>query len=146
MTQVPPSRYSSATITRAPCCAAIRAARTPPDPPPMTKRSTSKSDMLHIVPALLHLGAHPGHDVDGKIVAPASRIGHAFVERLRLLDEHLLAERRLIEGQKALQFGFSEMAGVEARRRVHELAGARLVVSFDIGRDLVEVLGPHQVG
>src|SRR6478672_3006320 len=41
MTQVPPTRYSSATITRAPCWAAMRAARTPPEPPPMTKRSTS---------------------------------------------------------------------------------------------------------
>src|SRR5580700_4198429 len=45
MTQVPPTRYSSAIITRAPCPAAIRAARTPPDPAPMTKRSTWSSDM-----------------------------------------------------------------------------------------------------
>jgi hypothetical protein len=35
----------------------MRAARTPPEPPPMTNRSTSKSDMLHIVSALLHFGA-----------------------------------------------------------------------------------------
>src|SRR5258708_22626157 len=46
MTQVPPTRYSSATITRAPWPAAMRAARTPPDPAPMTKRSTLSSDML----------------------------------------------------------------------------------------------------
>ena len=41
ITQVPPTRYSSANATRAPCCAATRAARTPPEPPPMTNRSTS---------------------------------------------------------------------------------------------------------
>ena len=39
MTQVPPGRYSSATATRAPDRAASRAARTPPDPAPMTNRS-----------------------------------------------------------------------------------------------------------
>src|ERR1700732_457799 len=46
MPQVPPTRYSSAIITRAPWPAAIRAARTPPDPAPMTKRSTLSSGML----------------------------------------------------------------------------------------------------
>ena len=39
ITQVPPTRSSSATATRAPLMAASRAARTPPDPAPMTKRS-----------------------------------------------------------------------------------------------------------
>ena len=39
ITQVPPTRYSSATATRAPDAAARRPARTPPDPAPMTKRS-----------------------------------------------------------------------------------------------------------
>ena len=38
-TQVPPQRASSAMPTRAPCPAAMRAQRTPPDPPPMTNRS-----------------------------------------------------------------------------------------------------------
>src|SRR5271167_3501362 len=42
MTQVPPIRNSSAIIALAPWPAAILAARTPPDPPPMTNRSTSK--------------------------------------------------------------------------------------------------------
>src|SRR5271170_5386152 len=48
ITQVPPMRYSSATITRAPYPAAIRAARTPPEPPPMTNRSTSNSAISHL--------------------------------------------------------------------------------------------------
>src|SRR6188768_1384401 len=39
LTQVPPSAASSATATRAPRCAAMRAARTPPLPAPMMKRS-----------------------------------------------------------------------------------------------------------
>src|SRR3954447_5660972 len=43
MTHVPPSRYSSASITLAPCPAATRAARIPPDPPPITNKSTSNS-------------------------------------------------------------------------------------------------------
>src|ERR1700677_3101426 len=42
MTQVPPIRDSSAIIALAPWPAAILAARTPPDPAPMTNRSTSK--------------------------------------------------------------------------------------------------------
>ena len=40
-TQVPPQNRSSATPTRAPNPAATRAQRTPPEPPPMTKRSKS---------------------------------------------------------------------------------------------------------
>jgi hypothetical protein len=39
ITQVPPMRYSSATATRAPASEAMRAARTPPDPAPITNRS-----------------------------------------------------------------------------------------------------------
>ncbi len=39
ITQVPPRRYSSASATRAPPIAAMRLALTPPEPPPMTKRS-----------------------------------------------------------------------------------------------------------
>jgi len=41
LTQVPPQKRSSATPTRAPYPAAIRAQRTPPEPPPMTNRSKS---------------------------------------------------------------------------------------------------------
>src|SRR3546814_4198290 len=42
ITQVPPTLCSSATATRAPCAAATRAARTPPDPAPMTNRRSEE--------------------------------------------------------------------------------------------------------
>ena len=41
LTQVPPQNRCSATPTRAPCVAAMRAQRTPPEPPPITNRSKS---------------------------------------------------------------------------------------------------------
>src|SRR5262245_22490347 len=43
ITQVPPGRYDSAIATRAPNPADMRAARTPPEPAPITNRSYSKS-------------------------------------------------------------------------------------------------------
>ena len=39
LTQVPPQKRSSAMATRAPWPAAMRAQRTPPEPPPITNRS-----------------------------------------------------------------------------------------------------------
>src|ERR1700684_2918754 len=99
-------RYSSASMTRAPCWAAMRAARTPPDPPPITKRSTSYSAMLDVMPALLHFIAHFCDDFVRELVAPVSSVGHAFLERFRLLDDELAADWRLIEGQNFLQFRF----------------------------------------
>src|SRR5260370_33166563 len=111
MTQVPPSRYSSATMTLAPCSAAMRAARTPPDPPPMTKRSTSRSAMLQIVSALFHLGAHFVDDVLRKIVGPGASHGHALVQCRRLLFNDLLAKRRLIEAQQLFQFRVGRVRG-----------------------------------
>src|SRR6478609_9394141 len=63
ITQVPPIRYSSASKTRAPWPAAIRAARTPPEPPPITNRSTSNSAIVtqpgSILTRFLHANRHP---------------------------------------------------------------------------------------
>src|ERR1700730_11804354 len=64
ITQVPPIRYSSAIMTRAPWLAAIRAARTPPEPPPITNRSTSNSAILALpgflfLTRFLHANRHP---------------------------------------------------------------------------------------
>src|ERR1700733_6623066 len=115
MTQVPPRRYSSASMAPAPCGGAMRAAPTPPEPPPMTNRSTSKSDMLHIVSALLHFGAHAVHHVDRQIVSPFGGAVHRVFDGLRLLDDHLLADRRLVERQNLLQLGLGKMGGIGAR-------------------------------
>src|SRR6266702_3649926 len=145
MTQVPPSRYSSATMTLAPCSAAMRAARTPPDPPPMTKRSTSCSAMLQIVPALFHLGAHFIDDVLGKIVGPGASHGHALVQRPRLLVNDLLAKRRLVETQELFQFRLGKVRGIDPRGAVQKLFGPHAVFLFQIGGDLIEVLTPHEV-
>src|SRR5216684_2314772 len=104
ITQVPPIRYSSASMTRAPWPAAIRAARTPPEPPPMTNRSTSNSAMSHparilcltrflhanrpplrsktlwksdFLAALAHLRAELRVDRFSKLLRPLVHIGHA---------------------------------------------------------------------
>src|SRR3546814_9042604 len=42
MTQVPPTRDTSATATRAPAAAATLAARIPPEPAPITKRRSEE--------------------------------------------------------------------------------------------------------
>src|SRR6476659_7788045 len=109
ITQVPPMRYSSAIITRAPWPAAIRAARTPPEPPPITNRSTSNSAIsvpdrslfltrfLHanrhplrlktrsdFLAALAHLGAEFAVDRFGETRCPLIHIGHAELDCPRL--------------------------------------------------------------
>src|SRR5579862_3416489 len=139
ITQVPPRRYSSASMTRAPCCAAMRAARTPPEPPPMTNRSTSKSDMLHIVSALLHFGAHAIHDVDRQIVGPFGGAVHGIFDGLRLLDDHLLADGGLVERQDLLQLGLGEMRRIGASGGVDHLAGASVEFLVHLSGDFVDV-------
>src|SRR6476620_12255317 len=102
MTQVPPIRYSSAITTRAPYPAAMRAARTPPDPPPMTIRSTSKSAMLRSQPnsdflaALAHFRAEFAIDDIRELLRPFVHVFHARFDRLGLLCDQLLPQRRLV--------------------------------------------------
>src|SRR5207237_9990586 len=93
-------RYSSAIITRAPWPAAIRAARTPPEPPPMTNRSTSNSAIstppeivssgseirspkfpLNFLAALAHLGAELGVHRFGEGLRPLVHIVPAELNR-----------------------------------------------------------------
>src|SRR3982751_363136 len=50
LTHVPPRAASSATATRAPRCAAMRPARTPPLPAPMTNRSKAASRLMRSRP------------------------------------------------------------------------------------------------
>src|SRR6266849_618579 len=110
ITQVPPIRYSSATITRAPKPAAIRAARTPPEPPPMTNRSTSNSAISHLdldrrqssdlLAPLTHFGAEFAVDEFREVLSPAVHIGHAERDCPGLARKQLLAERGLVEGHE----------------------------------------------
>src|ERR1700733_6540713 len=97
ITQVPPMRYSSAIITRAPWPAAIRAARTPPEPPPMTNRSTSKSvtaascEGSEILPLLLHLFMDTLHHVGRQLLGPRLHRHHELVEHAWLCVDVFLA-------------------------------------------------------
>src|ERR1700754_4977241 len=100
----------------------MRAARTPPEPPPMTKRSTSNSAISSsscfpfrsdVLAAFLHLGAELAVDDLGKLLRPLVHIGHAELDRPRLAGEQLLAERRLVEGDEVLQFLLGELVGID---------------------------------
>src|ERR1700712_4966913 len=122
MTQVPPIRYSSATTTRAPYPAAIRAARTPPEPPPMTNRSPSKSAICSpgrsqfrsdFLAAFFHLGAELIVDRLGENLRPLVHIGHAELDCPRLRRKQLLAERRFVKRHQILQVLFGELIGVD---------------------------------
>src|SRR5215475_2047181 len=129
ITQVPPMRYSSASMTRAPWPAAIRAARTPPEPPPMTNRSTSNSAIFHLDPIwkqsldllapLAHFGAELAVHGLGKVLGPLVHIGHAELNRPGFAGEQFRAQRRLVEGDEVDQFLLGELVAVDLR---HALA------------------------
>src|SRR5262245_20277764 len=94
LTQVPPKRPDSAMATRAPSEAETRPARTPPEPPPIAKRSQSKFSLLQVVEVHLHQVQHRG-DVAMLALARDPLLGvlHALGElrARRALDagEHL---------------------------------------------------------
>src|SRR5947209_6061150 len=152
ITQVPPTRYSSASITRAPWPAAMRAARTPPEPPPMTKRSVSKSAMvdvtrvLQVVTLLLHLGAEAVHHFLTHARRPLLHIVKGLVEHERILDDNLPAERRLVEREHVLQLLLAETLGIEFRCFVHEFVPARAELSAQLRADIIKVLGEMRIG
>src|SRR5215475_10154738 len=112
ITQVPPMRYSSASMTRAPWPAAMRAARTPPEPPPITNRSASNSAISHLdlvckpasdlLAALAHFGAEFTVDGLGEVLGPVVHVGHAGLNCLGFAVQELLAECRLVEGHEVL--------------------------------------------
>src|SRR3954451_7546809 len=102
----------------------MRAARTPPEPPPMTKRSVSKSAMtgvlrLEIVAFLLHLGAKAVHHILTDALTPLLNIVEGFVEHLWLDRNHLFAEGRFVERQHVFEFLLAESIGVELCRLGH---------------------------
>src|SRR3954470_19987219 len=103
----------------------MRAARTPPEPPPITNRSTSNSaissstcsvvDQLDLLAALAHLGAElRGHGV-GEIRGPLVHGGHAHLDRLGLGRKQLLADRRLVEGDEIRDLLIGKLVAVDLR-------------------------------
>src|SRR5665213_192166 len=150
ITQVPPIRYSSAIITRAPWPAAIRAARTPPEPPPITNRSTSHSAISapprkissrgsNLLAALAHLGAEFTVDHFGKTLGPLVHVTHAGLDGFRLRRQQLLAERRFVERHQILQFLFSEHAGINFRHALADFLFAAGKFLGDDHRNLAEI-------
>src|SRR3954464_5772089 len=123
----------------------MRAARTPPEPPPMTNRSTSNSAIgepqrsdstcvviLDFLAALLHLGAELAVDGFGKLLRPLIHVGHAELDGPGLVPQDLLAERRLVEGDQILQLLLGELVGVDL---CHAVADFLLAASEILGNN-----------
>src|SRR5215468_5998946 len=152
MTQVPPTRYSSAIITLAPWPAAMRAARTPPEPAPITNSSTSGIPIvcsvlsLDLFSSLPHLGAELGDDFVGELVRPLVDVAGALIEDHRLLRNDLAADRRLVERQHVLKLLLGEPRGIEARTVVDELGSSRRELGLQLGCHFVEILAQERIG
>src|SRR5262245_50124414 len=137
----------------------MRPARTPPEPAPMTKRSTSgiansspnpRSDPKSRTPGLdlvtppLHLRAELGNDFVSKLVPPSLHILGALVENDRLLRDDLTAERRLVEREHILELLLGEPRCIEPGALVDDFGDTRGQLGAQLGGDLVE--GPAEHG
>src|SRR5271170_2113107 len=132
MTHVPPIRLSSATSVLAPWRAAMRAARTPPDPAPMTKKSTSKAMGLTLsaaarerLPAsleldalLLHFLAGADHDVGRQLIAPGRGDAGQLLQKDRRDRDIILARRAFEEGRDVGQLFLGHFRSEQRRRLV----------------------------
>src|SRR4051812_9765401 len=95
LTQVPPSAASSATATRAPRCAAMRAARTPPLPAPMMNRSKAASLIRSRRRSLERLPEQLGDEsVDAVLAA-----GALLAQRAGEIGRQLACERHQAGGR-----------------------------------------------
>src|SRR5262249_5913031 len=114
----------------------MRAARTPPDPAPITRRSTScaaittpadraASGASQIVTPLLHFVAEPCHHLVIDLSRPGFGALQALVDHDRLLGGEFLADRGLIERDELLELGFGELLGIEPRDLVDDLIASR---------------------
>src|SRR5271165_2323098 len=139
MTHVPPMRLSSATIVFAPWLAAIRAARTPPDPAPMTKKSRSKAmtralwTALEVDALLLHLPARLRHNVGGELVAPGSDHVLKVLEEYWLDREIFPARRAREESGDVLKLLFGH--GEREQRLDFLVSQLRRLVELGLDRD-----------
>src|SRR6187455_900763 len=124
----------------------MRAARTPPEPPPITKRSVSKSAIrsparLEIVALLLHLGAEAIHHLLADLLAPLLDVVERLVEHLRLDIGHLLAERRLVEHEYVFQLLLAEAVRILPRRIGHQLVALSGEFGAQLAGDVIEIFG-----
>src|SRR3954452_16779367 len=129
----------------------MRAARTPPEPPPITKRSVSNSAMgfagrgLKIVALLFHLGAEAVHHFLANARRPLLHESKSLIEDHRLSFQHFLAERCLVEREHVLQLSFGESDCIESARLSNQLDAARGKFISQLRADVVEVLGELRV-
>src|SRR5215212_3681613 len=110
----------------------MRAARTPPDPAPITNRSTSCAAIVRsatksrhwssqVVAFLLHLGAKPGHDLVSHLFRPFLGPRQPLVDDGRFLGDELLSNWRLVERDHLFHLGFGEALCIKACDLVDDL-------------------------
>src|SRR3954471_18096064 len=109
----------------------MRAARTPPEPAPITNRSTSGIPIvwldlgLNFFSSPSHLAAELGDDFVRELVRPLVDVAGALIEDHRLLRDDLAADRRLVKCQHILELLLCELGGVKAGTVVEQLSGSR---------------------
>src|SRR5476651_1630015 len=129
----------------------MRAARTPPEPPPITNRSVSKSLIAErrgrvagseVVALFLHLGAEAIHHL---LAEPRRELllnkAERFFEHLRLGSEHFLANRRFEECHQVLQLRLAEASRIAVRSLRDDFIAPHRKFSAQLRRDVVQVLG-----
>src|SRR5665647_1808587 len=134
----------------------MRAARTPPEPAPMTNKSTSLSAIARYrpvmktaawrlnkrgskrMPSFLQLFAHLRNHFVGQGVRPILRESQAGVGNFRLFGEHFFAQRRFIEREQVLEFLLGKTRRIEARYLIAEFVEARRQIGAHLLGDLVE--------
>src|SRR5262249_47172565 len=130
----------------------MRAARTPPEPAPITNKSTSGIPIVFLVSSLdlfsspSHLGAELGNDLVCELVRPLVHIARALIEDHRLLRDDFAADRRLVERQYVLELLLGELRGVKAGAIVDELGGSRRELGLQLGGHFVEIFRQHWIG
>src|SRR3954468_19027120 len=130
----------------------MRAARTPPEPAPITNRSTSGIPRVRLLlsldlfSSLPHLSAELGDDFIRELVSPLVDVASALIEDRRLLRDDLAADRRLVERQHVFELLLGEPRGVKARAVVEQLGGSRRELGLQLGCHFVEIFAQERIG
>src|SRR3974390_218196 len=143
-------------MTRAPECDATRAARTPPEPAPITKRSTCCSAIgrhcllagragprpavwrLLCNPSFLQLFAHFSYNFVRKLICPFLREAQTGIGDLRLFIQQLFAGRRVVERNNRLQLLISESTCVEFGDLVVDFGKTRREICANLRGDFIK--------